>query len=55
MAKNCGQEEDYFLDIIHEGHADWYLDYKEAKRHKIANHDHIPTMKITANVKFEIE
>ena len=56
MAKNCGQEEDYFLDIIHDkGHADWYLDYKEAKRHKIANHDHIPTMKITANVKFEIE
>ena len=56
MAKNCGQEEDYFLDIIHDkGHADWYLDYEEAKRLKIANHDHIPTMKITANVKFEIE
>ena len=56
MAKNCGQEEDYFLDIIHDkGHADWYLDYDEAMRHKIANHDHIPTMKITANVKFEIE
>ena len=56
MAKNCGQEEDYFLNIIHDkGHADWYLDYEEAKRLKIANHDHIPTMKITANVKFEIE
>ena len=56
IAKNCGQEEDYFLNIIHDkGHADWYLDYEEAKRLKIANHDHIPTMKITANVKFEIE
>ena len=56
MARNCGKRDDYFLKLVHKkGHADWYLDYKEAKRHKIANYDHIPTMRIIANVKFEIE
>tara|TARA_R100001594_G_scaffold150254_2_gene210726 strand:- start:259 stop:864 length:606 start_codon:yes stop_codon:yes gene_type:complete len=56
MAENCGHHKDYFLDIIHEkGHADWFLDIDEARKHNLANHDHVPTLKITANVKFDFE
>jgi ATP-dependent Clp protease protease subunit len=56
MAKNCGHEENYFLDIVHEkGHADWFLDAKETKRHKLANKLHIPEMKIGVKVEFEFK
>tara|TARA_R110002020_G_scaffold73792_1_gene189274 strand:- start:974 stop:1579 length:606 start_codon:yes stop_codon:yes gene_type:complete len=56
MAENCGHHEDYFLDIIHQkGHADWFLDINEARKHKLALHPHVPTLKITANVKFNFE
>jgi|TARA_Y100000310_G_scaffold82142_1_gene78729 ATP-dependent Clp protease protease subunit len=54
MAKNCGQEEDYFLNIVHDkSHADWYLDAEECKKHNMANHLHIPELKIKANVTFD--
>jgi|TARA_R110000824_G_scaffold11261_2_gene49176 ATP-dependent Clp endopeptidase proteolytic subunit ClpP len=53
MAKNCGHEENYFLDIVHEkGHADWFLDAKECRRHQLANKLHIPEMKIGVKVEF---
>jgi len=56
MAKNCGHEENYFLDIVHEkGHADWFLDAKECKRHKLANKLKIPEMKIGVKVEFEFK
>ena len=56
MSKNCGHHEDYFLDLIHEkGHADWYLDLKEAKRHKIVNHGHVPELKISAKIEFNFK
>jgi len=56
MAKNCGHHEDYFLDIVHEkGHADWFLDAKECKRHKLANKLHVPEMKIGVKVEFEFK
>jgi len=56
MAENCGHHKDYFLDIIHEkGHADWFLDVDEVLKHNLANHNHIPTLKITAQVKFNFE
>ena len=56
MAKNCGHHEDYFLDIVHEkGHADWFLDAKEAKRHKLASKLNIPEMKIDVKVAFEFK
>ena len=56
MAANCGHHEDYFLDIVHEkGHADWFLDAKEAKRHKLANKLKIPEMKIDVKVDFEFK
>ena len=56
MAQNCGHHEDYFLDIVHEkGHADWFLDAKEAKRHKLANKLKIPELKIDVKVQFEFK
>lgn len=56
MAKNCGHHEDYFLDIVHEkGHADWFLDAKECKRHKLANKLRIPEMKIGVKVQFQFK
>jgi|3_EtaG_2_1085321.scaffolds.fasta_scaffold32971_2 ATP-dependent Clp protease protease subunit len=54
MAKNCGKRKNYFLDIIHEkGHADWFLEPSEAKKHNLANHLRVPTLKIDAGVKFK--
>lgn len=56
MAENCGHHKDYFLDIIHEkGHADWYLDVDDARKHRLANHASVPTLKIAANVQFNFE
>jgi ATP-dependent Clp protease protease subunit len=56
MAKNCGHHEEYFLDIVHEkGHADWFLDAKETKRHKLANKLKVPEMKIGVKVEFEFK
>jgi ATP-dependent Clp protease protease subunit len=56
MAKNCGHEENYFLDIVHEkGHADWFLDAKECRRHKLANKLRIPELKIGVKVEFDFK
>ena len=56
MAKNCGHHRDYFLDIIHEkGHADWFLEADEAKKHNLANHLRIPEMKIETKVNFKFK
>jgi ATP-dependent protease ClpP protease subunit len=55
LAKNCGKTKNYFLDLIHEkGHADWYLDAKEAKRHNLCNHICLPSfnVKVTVDYKF---
>ena len=47
MAENCGNHKDYFLDIVHDkGHADWFLEADECKKHNIANHLKIPELKI---------
>jgi len=54
MAKNCGHRKNYFLDLIHEkGHADWFLDVDEAKKHNLTNHMHIPELKIRTDIKFD--
>lgn len=51
MAKNCGKDDDYFLDIIHEkGHTDWYLTPKEAKKYNLVNCIKIPEMKVDVKV-----
>jgi len=56
MATNCGHHEEYFLDIVHEkGHADWFLDAKDARRHKLANKLKLPEMKIGVKVEFEFK
>lgn len=56
MAKNCSQTRNYFLDIIHsKGHADWYLESKDAKKHNLANHLRVPQLKIEAKVSFKFK
>jgi len=56
MAENCGQHKDYFLDIVHQkGHADWFLEPDEAKKHNLANHLRIPQMKIDVDVRFDFK
>ena len=56
MAKNCGQPKNYFLDIIHsKGHADWYIEAREAKKHNLANHLRIPEMRVEAEVSFKFK
>jgi len=53
MAQNCGHHQSYFLDIVHsKGHADWFLESDEAKKHNLANHLHVPQMKIDVSVNF---
>jgi len=56
MAENCGHHKDYFLDIVHEkGHADWFLEADECKKHNLANHLHVPELKIETKVKFSFK
>ena len=56
MAENCGQHKDYFLDIVHEkGHADWFLEVDECKKHGLANHFHVPQLKIETKVTFDFK
>ena len=56
MAKNCGHHRDYFLDLIHKkGHADWFLDMNDAKKHNLANHFRVPELKIETNVNFKFK
>lgn len=48
MADNCGKEAGYFSKLVHEhGHADWFLEADEAKKHGIVNHLRIPKIKVT--------
>ena len=56
MAENCGHHKDYFLNIVHEkSHADWFLDADECKKYNLANHLHVPELKIRATVDFEFK
>lgn len=51
MAKNCGQDLGYFMDIVHaKGHADWFLDANEAQLHKIANHIRVPEFNVSVSL-----
>lgn len=53
MAKHLGHSPSYFLDLIHKSNLDIYLTAKEAKRHKIVNHLHVPTMKVRVSVHYQ--
>lgn len=56
LAKNCGQSSDYFNNIIHtKGRADWYLDIKEAKKHKICTHVGVPKLEVKVSVNYQIK
>lgn len=56
MAENCGHHKDYFLDIVHDkGHADWFLEPDECKKHNLANHLHVPEFKIETKVQFSFK
>jgi len=56
VAKNCGKSKNYFLDKIHEkGHADWYLDAKEAKKHGLCNHIRLPSFNVKISVDYTFE
>ena len=51
LSKNCGKPKNYFLDEIHDkGHADWYLDAKEAKKHNLCDQIRIPSFSLKINV-----
>lgn len=51
-ARNVGQKENYFLDLIHsKHHSEVYLTAKEAKKHKICNHIGIPELVTNIEVR----
>lgn len=53
MAKNCKQPDDYFVKLlVSKNNSDWYMTAKEAKKHNITNHLHIPNFRINVNVKY---
>ena len=53
MARNCGHSDEFFLDEVHNrGRSDWYLDAKDAKKFKIANHLRLPKLAINVDVNF---
>jgi ATP-dependent Clp endopeptidase proteolytic subunit ClpP len=47
MADNCGKPEGYFSKLVHEhGHADWFLEADECKKHNMINHVRVPKVKV---------
>jgi len=56
MAKNCGHPAKYFLNLVHQrGHADWYLDAREAKKHDLVSHLRLPTLYVDIDVKIKMK
>ena len=56
MAKNVGQKEDYFTNLIHsKGHADWFLTAEQAKKHNLVNHIKLPVLKTKVTVITTLE
>lgn len=55
MDKNCGKQQGYFKNIVHErGHADWHLTSEDCLFHGITNYNHLPRFKAQATVSFDI-
>lgn len=55
MAKNCGKDQNYFLNKIHERkNAEWFLSPQEAKKEKIIDNISIPhfSYNISLNIEF---
>jgi len=56
MARNCGKKDDYFLKLVHKkGHADWFLDADESKKHGLANQLRVPKFNIGVEVEIDFE
>ena len=56
MAQNCGKKADYFKKIVHKkGHADWFLDAEECKKHNICNHIRVPAFTVSIDVNMELD
>jgi ATP-dependent Clp protease protease subunit len=56
LAKQCGKNKDYFLDIIHEKkHADWFLDSEEALKHNLADKIALPYFNVNVKVEYVLE
>tara|TARA_Y100000034_G_C6855557_1_gene388750 strand:+ start:512 stop:1114 length:603 start_codon:yes stop_codon:yes gene_type:complete len=56
MARNCGKKDDYFLKLVHKkGHADWFLDADEAKKHGLVNQLRVPKINIEICVDIDFE
>ncbi|MEC9062728.1 MAG: ATP-dependent Clp protease proteolytic subunit [Pseudomonadota bacterium] len=56
MARNCGKKDDYFLKLVHKkGHADWFLNANDAKKHGLANQLRVPKFNISVDVEIEFE
>ena len=56
MSQNCGKRSDYFKKIVHKkGHADWFMDAEECKKHNICNHIRVPSFTVNIDVNMELE
>jgi len=56
MSQNCGKKDDYFKKIVHKkGHADWYLDPSDCKKHNLCNHIRVPDLKTEVKVEISLE
>lgn len=53
MSKNCGQEEDYFVNIIQNKHVDWYLSPEEALEHNLSNEIKIPSFEVKVELSYK--
>ena len=56
MARNCGQDESYFIDQIHDRkHADWFLTADEAHQIGMVNHVRVPKMQLDVTAKWSFK
>lgn len=55
MAKRCGQEKDYFLNLIKEhGNMDIFMTPEVAMKHKIIDHIKVPKFKVNVNINLSL-
>ena len=56
MSTNIGKNKGYLYDIVHsKGHADWFLNAKDAVNHNIANKISVPDINVDVDIKIIIE
>ncbi|MFA5024150.1 MAG: ATP-dependent Clp protease proteolytic subunit [Patescibacteria group bacterium] len=56
MAKRCGQEKDYFLDLMKKnGNVDIYLTPDMALKHKIVDYIRVPKLDVNVKVSLSLE